>query len=78
MCAACKKYDGKAKELVCRCSGTKVKMWWSENDRISVGSGILLKEKISENIVEVVRKIQRVMAMVPTKEVMRILRAPAR
>ena len=48
--------------------------WWSGNDAGFGGVGILVKEKISGNFVEVRRKSDRVMAIVLTldREVMRI------
>ena len=37
-------------------SGRRYEMWWSGNDAGSVGIGILVKDKISENVMEVERK----------------------
>ena len=41
-------------------------LWWSGNDAGLVGVGILVKEEISGNVVEVRRKSNRVMAIVLT------------
>ena len=55
-------------------SGRRYKLWWSRNDAGFAGIGILVKEEISENDVEVRRKSDRVMAIVLTlgREVMRM------
>ena len=56
-------------------SGQRYKLWWLENDAEFEGVGILVKEEISENIVVVGRKSNRVMAIVPTlsREIIRII-----
>ena len=56
-------------------SGQRYKLRWSGNDAVFGGVGILVKEEISGNVVEVRRKINRVMAIVLTlgREVMRII-----
>ena len=56
-------------------SGRRCKLWWSGNDAGFGGVGILLKDEISGNVVEVRRKSDRVMAIVLTlgKEVMRVI-----
>ena len=53
----------------------RYKLWWSGNDAGFRGVGILVKEEISGNIVEVRRKSDRVMAIVLTlgREVMRVI-----
>ena len=55
--------------------GRRYKQWWSGNDAGYGGVGILVKEKISGNVVEVKRKSDRVMAIVLTfgREVMRVI-----
>ena len=55
--------------------GRRYKLWWSGNDAGFRGVGILVKEEISGNVVEVRRKSDRVMAIVLTlgREVMRII-----
>ena len=55
--------------------GRRYKVWWSGNDAGFGGIGILVKEKISGNVVEVRRKSERVMAIVLTlgREVMRVI-----
>ena len=69
MCAASRKHDGKIKELV---------LWVLQDKAINRGGqefggvGILVKEEISGNIVEVKRKSDRVMATLG-REVMRII-----
>ena len=52
--------------------GRRYKLWWSGNDAGFGGVGILVKEEISGNVVEVRRKSDRVMAIVLTlgREVM--------
>ena len=52
--------------------GRRYKLWWSGNDAGFGGVGILVKEEISGNVVEVGRKSDRVMAIVLTlgREVM--------
>ena len=45
-------------------SGRRYKLWWSGNDVGFGGVGILVKEEISGNVVEVKRKSDRVMAIV--------------
>ena len=50
----------------CGYFGTKYKLWWSGNDAGFGGVGILVKEEISGNVVEVRRKSDRVMAIVLT------------
>ena len=47
-------------------SGQRYKLWWSGNDAGFGGVGILVKEEISGNVVEVRRKSDRVMAIVLT------------
>ena len=47
-------------------SGRRYKLWWSGNDVGFGGVGILVKEEISGNIVEVKRKSDKVMAIVLT------------
>ena len=47
-------------------SGRKCKLWWSRNDAGFGGIGLLVKEEIFGNVVEVTRKIDRVMAIVQT------------
>ena len=55
-------------------SGRRYTVWWSGNDAESGGVGILVKEKICGNVVEVRRKSDRVMAIVLTLgEVIRII-----
>ena len=56
-------------------SGRRYKMWWSGNDAGFGGVGILVKEKISGNVVEVRRKSDRVIVIVLTlgREVMRVI-----
>ena len=55
--------------------GRRYKLWWSGNDAGFGGVGVLVKEEISGNVVEVRRKSDRVMAIVLTlgKEVMRVI-----
>ena len=55
--------------------GQRYKLWWSGNDAGFGGVGILVKEEISGNAVEVRRKSDRVMAIVLTlgREVMRVI-----
>ena len=55
--------------------GRRYKLWWSGNDAGFGGVGILVKEEISRNVVEVRRKSDRVMAIVLTlgREVMQII-----
>ena len=55
--------------------GQRYKLWWSGNDAGFEGAGILVKEEISGNVVEVRRKSDRVMAIVRTLggEVMRVI-----
>ena len=55
--------------------GRRYKLWWSGNDAGFRGVGILVKEEISGNVVEVRRKSDRVVAIVLTlgKEVMRVI-----
>ena len=57
--------------------GRKYKLWWTGNDAGFRGVGILVKEEISGNVVEVRRKSDRVMEIVLTlvREVMRIIGA---
>ena len=47
-------------------SGQRYKLSWSGNDAGFGGVGILVKEEISGNVVEVRRKSDRVMAIVLT------------
>ena len=56
-------------------SGRRYKLWWSENDAGFGGVGILVKEEISGNVVEVRRKSDRVIVIVLTlgREVMRVI-----
>ena len=56
-------------------SGRRYKMWWSGNDAEFGGVGILVKEEISGNVVEVRRKSDRVIVIVLTlgREVMRVI-----
>ena len=56
-------------------SGQRYKLWWSGNDSGFGGVGILVKEEISGNVVEIRRKSDRVMAIVLTlgREVIRII-----
>ena len=56
-------------------SGQRDNLWWSGNDAEFGGVGILVKEKISGNAVEVRRKSDRVMAIVLIlgREVMRVI-----
>ena len=56
-------------------SGRRYKLWWSGNDAGFGGVGILLKEEISGNVVEVRRKSDQIMAIVLTlgREVMRVI-----
>ena len=53
-------------------SGRRYYLWWSGNDAGFGGVGILVKEEISKNVVEVKRKSDRVIAIVLTlsREVM--------
>ena len=55
--------------------GRRYKLWWSGNNAGFGGVGILVKEEISGNVVEVRRKSDRVMAIVLTlgREVMRVI-----
>ena len=55
--------------------GRRYKLWWSGNHAGCGGVGILVKEEISGNVVEVRRKSDRVMAIVLTlgREVMRVI-----
>ena len=55
----------------------RYKLWWSVNDAKFGGVGILVKEEISGNVVEVRRKSDRVMAIVLTlgRAVMQIINA---
>ena len=55
--------------------GRKYKLWWSGNDAGFGKVGILVKKKISGNVVEVRRKSDSVMVSVLTlgKEVMRVI-----
>ena len=46
--------------------GRRYKLWWSGNDAGFGGVGILVKEEISGNVVEVRRKSDRAMAIVLT------------
>ena len=46
--------------------GQRYKLWWSGNDVEFGGFGILVKEELSGNVVEVRRKSSRVIAMVRT------------
>ena len=46
--------------------GQRYKLWWSGNDAGFRGVGILVKEEISGNVVEVTRKTYRVMTIVLT------------
>ena len=61
-------------------SGRRYKLWWSGNDAGFGGVGILVKEQIFGNVVEVRRKSDRVMAIVLTlgREVMRVIYAYGR
>ena len=56
-------------------SGRRYKLWWSGNNAGFGGVGILVKEEISGNVVEVRRKSDRVMAIAVTLDrvVMRII-----
>ena len=56
-------------------SSRRYKLWWSENDAGFGRVGILVKEEISGNVVEVRRKSDSVMAIVLTlgREVIRII-----
>ena len=56
-------------------SGRRYKLWWSGNDTGFGGVGILVKEEISGNVVEIRRKSDRVMAIVLAlgREMMRII-----
>ena len=56
-------------------SGRRYKLWWSGNDAGFGGVGILLKEEISGNVVEVRRKSDQIMAIVLTlgREVMCVI-----
>ena len=53
----------------------RYKLWWSGNDAGFRGVGILVKEEISGNVVEVRKKSDRVMAIALTlgREVMRVI-----
>ena len=55
--------------------GRRYKLWWSGNDAGFGGVGILVKEEISANVLEVRRKSDIVIAIVLTlvREVMRML-----
>ena len=46
------------------CRGMRYKLWWSGNNDGIGGVGILVKEELSEKVVEVRRKYNRVMAIV--------------
>ena len=56
-------------------SERRYKLWWTGNDAGFGGVGILVKEEIARNVVEIRRKSDRVMAIVLTldREVMRII-----
>ena len=56
-------------------SGRRYKLWWSGNNPGFGGVGILVKEEILENVVEVSSKSDRVMAIALTlgREVIRII-----
>ena len=56
-------------------SGRRYKLWWSGKDAGFGGVGILVKEEISENVLEVRRKSDRVITIALTsgREVMRII-----
>ena len=43
--------------------GRRYKLWWCENDDKTGGVGILVKEELCENVVEVRRRCDRVMAI---------------
>ena len=55
-------------------SGRRYKLWWSGNDA-GFEVGILVKEEITGNVVEVRRKSDRVMAIVLSlsRELMRVI-----
>ena len=56
-------------------SGRRYKLWWSGNDGGFGGVGLLVKEEIFGNVVEVRRKSDRVMAIVLIlgREVIRVI-----
>ena len=56
-------------------SGRRYKLWWSRNDAGFGGVGILVREEISGNVVEVRTKSDKVMAIVLTlgREVIRLI-----
>ena len=68
------RWKGEGARFVCTL-GRRYKLWWSGNDAGFGGVGILVKEEISGNVVEVRRKSDRVMAIVLTlgREVMRVI-----
>ena len=68
------RWNGQGACFVCT-SGRRYNFWWSGNDAGFVGVGILMKEEVSGNVVEVERKSDRVLAIVLTfgREVMRIV-----
>ena len=72
------RWKGQGSRFVGTC-GRRYKLWWSGNDNGSGGVGILVKEEISGNVVEVRRRSDRVMAIVLTlgQELVRILCAYA-
>ena len=59
--------------------GRRYKPWWCGNDDKTGGVGILVKEELCENVVEVRRRCDRVMAigLVFKKEVVRVICAYA-
>ena len=59
--------------------GRRYKLWWCGNDDKTGGVGILVKEELRENVVEVRRRCDRVMAigLVVAEEVVKIICACA-
>ena len=59
--------------------GRRYKLWWCGNDDKTGGVGILVKEELCENVVEVRRRCDRVMAigLVFEEEVVRVICAYA-
>ena len=53
--------------------GRRYKLWWSGNDAGFGGVGILVKEEISGNVVEVRRKSDRVIVLTLGRDVMRVI-----
>ena len=61
------RWRGQGARLV-GCRGRRYKLWWSGNNDGIGGVGILVKEGLCEKVLEVRRKSDSVMAMVPVFE----------